>query len=59
MGTKTSDYNTIPLCTELHYAVHQDPVAWELRFGKQINHLKRIQQQAIEAGKLDANNITT
>ena len=58
ISTKTSDYNTIPLCPDLHALLHQNPKAWEARFGKQEDILKRVQAMAVRAGALDADYIS-
>ncbi|MGP1135237.1 DUF968 domain-containing protein [Serratia sp. CY41931] len=37
MGTKPSDYLTIPLCRTCHRNLHDDPAAWEAEHGSQTD----------------------
>lgn len=43
MALKSSDFETIPLCSKCHYDFHHGigKKAWEDRHGLQVEHLKR------------------
>jgi len=40
-GQKASDMLTIPLCPAEHALLHSDIKAWEMRNGRQIDHVTR------------------
>jgi len=46
-GTAAKDDRLIiPLTREQHTLFHHDPIAWEARYGRQIDHCKRVLEQA-------------
>lgn len=52
MGTKVSDYLTIPLCRNCHDAVHHDRPGWEEVNGEQAHHALMTLLQALYEGRL-------
>lgn len=53
MGIKPGDDFCIPLSRSMHTQLHKDPKRWELLFGTQRSHLKRILFKARNDGMLD------
>jgi len=40
-GQKVSDWLTIPLCRRDHTDLHSNIKLWEMRYGRQIDHVTR------------------
>ncbi len=55
MGSKASDLFTLPLTREQHTALHDDPQAWERRYGSQWAHIAKTLALAVEEGVLSVN----
>lgn len=46
-GTGAKDDRLIiPLTRKQHTLLHNDPKAWEVRYGKQVDHCKRVLEKA-------------
>ena len=52
MGTKPSDYLTIPLCRTCHRKLHDDPAAWEAEHGSQTDLLAQFPDYSIGIGAI-------
>ncbi|HGM5435516.1 TPA: DUF968 domain-containing protein [Serratia marcescens] len=52
MGTKPSDYLTIPLCRTCHRKLHDDPAAWEAEHGSQTDLLAQFLDYSIGIGAI-------
>lgn len=52
MGTKAHDLFVIPLCRAHHDELHRDPVAFEAKYGSQIDLLFRFLDRALAIGVL-------
>lgn len=44
-GQRASDWLTIPLCRRDHEDLHRDIPMWEMRYGKQIDHVTKTLQR--------------
>ncbi|WP_262198896.1 DUF968 domain-containing protein [Serratia ficaria] len=52
MGTKPSDYLTIPLCRTCHRNLHDNPTAWEAEHGSQTDLLAQFLDYSIGVGAI-------
>lgn len=52
MGTKAHDLFVLPLCRAHHDELHRDPVAFEAKYGSQIDLLFRFLDRALAIGVL-------
>ncbi len=50
MGTKAHDLFVLPLCRAHHDELHRDPVAFEAKYGSQIELLFRFIDRALAIG---------
>ncbi len=53
MGTKPSDFQTIPLCRGCHTNLHENVKVWESIHGSQSFFVCLIHEQAREEGVID------
>jgi len=52
MGTKPSDYLTIPLCRTCHRNLHDDPAAWEAEHGSQTDLFAQFFDYSVRMGAI-------
>ncbi|EEY7533391.1 DUF968 domain-containing protein [Escherichia coli] len=52
MGTKAHDIFTLPLCREHHNELHADPLAFEEKYGSQVDLIFRFLDHAFATGVL-------
>jgi hypothetical protein len=50
MGTKPSDFMTMPVCRICHDEIHRDSKKWEATNGPQFKHVCLTHEQALDEG---------
>jgi hypothetical protein len=53
MGTKASDFLTLPVCRKCHDEIHRDSKKWEEMHGSQFMHICLTHEQAREEGVIE------